>query len=56
MLYLPELRTDWTGRWSMFEIIGGYQVEQQSPLLGQNPNSVQDARHLYVSAAYRMRL
>ena len=56
ILYLPELRSDWTGRRTVFEIIGGYQVQQQSPLLGQNPNSVQDARHLYVSAAYRMRL
>ena len=54
-LYLPELRTDWTGRRSIFEIIGGYQVQQQQALLGQTAASVQDARHLYVSAAYRLR-
>jgi hypothetical protein len=54
-LYLPELRSDWTGRRSIFEVIGGYQVQQQSPLTGQPVSSVQDARHLYVSAAYRLR-
>jgi tetratricopeptide (TPR) repeat protein len=54
-LYLPELRGDWTGRRGVFELIGGYQVQQQSPLAGQLPASTQDARHLYVSAAYRLR-
>jgi hypothetical protein len=55
LLYLPELRSDWTGHRAVFEVIAGYQVQQQSPLLGQSPSSVQDARHLYVSAAYRLR-
>ena len=55
MLYLPELRSDWTGRRSVFELIGGYQVQQQQLLPGQPVNSAQDARHLYVSAAYRLR-
>ena len=54
-LYLPEVRSDWTGRRSMVEFIGGYQVQQQQPLAGQTAASVQDARHLYVSAAYRLR-
>jgi hypothetical protein len=55
LLYLPELRGDWTGHRAVFEVIAGYQVQQQSPLLGQSASSVQDARHLYVSAAYRLR-
>lgn len=55
MLYLPELRSDWTGRRSVFELIGGYQLQQQQLLPGQPVNSAQDARHLYVSAAYRLR-
>lgn len=54
-LYLPEVRSDWTGRRSMVEFIGGYQVQQQQALAGQAAASVQDARHLYVSAAYRLR-
>ncbi|HEX9139623.1 MAG TPA: SPOR domain-containing protein, partial [Steroidobacteraceae bacterium] len=48
-LYLPEMRTDWTGKKSVFELIGGYQVQQQQPLSGQGPSSAQDERHLYVS-------
>lgn len=55
LLHLPELRSDWTGRSTVFELIGGYQVQQQQPLAGQNASSTQDARHLYGSAAYRVR-
>jgi hypothetical protein len=51
-LYLPELRSDWTGRRSVLEFIGGYQLEQQQAFAGQTSQS---ARHLYVSAAYRLR-
>jgi hypothetical protein len=43
------------GRSTVFELIGGYQVQQQQPLAGQNASSTQDARHLYGSAAYRVR-
>jgi len=52
-LYLPELRSDWTGRRMVFEFIGGYQVEQQQALAGQS--SAQTATHLSVAAAYRVR-
>jgi tetratricopeptide (TPR) repeat protein len=55
-LYLPELRSDWTGKRSMLEFIGGYQLEYQQLLPGQTPGSATDARHLYVSMAYRVRL
>ncbi len=55
MLYLPEIRSDWTGRRTIFEFIGGYQVQQQQLLTGQTVNSEQNARHLYVSVAYRVR-
>lgn len=54
-LYLPEIRSDWTGRRSLVEFIGGYQVQQQQLLAGQSTASVQDARHLYISVAYRLR-
>jgi hypothetical protein len=54
-LYLPEIRSDWTGRRMLFEFIGGYQVEQQQALAGQSGTSGQTATHLYVSAAYRVR-
>jgi hypothetical protein len=55
LLYLPELRGDWTGRKSVFEFIGGYQVQQQQALAGQSSGAAQNARHLYVSATYRLR-
>ena len=54
-LYLPEIRSDWTGRRMVFEFIGGYQVEQQQALAGQSGAGAQTATHLYVSAAYRVR-
>jgi tetratricopeptide (TPR) repeat protein len=64
MLYLPEVRGDWTGRRSVFELIAGYQLQQQQTLqqqafTGQVPGaqvlSTVDQRSLYVSAAYRLR-
>jgi hypothetical protein len=55
LLYLPEVRSDWTGRKSGFEFIGGYQIQQQQALAGQGAGAAQNARHLYVSAAYRLR-
>jgi tetratricopeptide (TPR) repeat protein len=55
MLYLPELRSDWTGRRNVFELIGGYQVQQQQPLTGQSANAAQSARNLYLAVTYRMR-
>jgi hypothetical protein len=54
-LLLPELRGDWTGRRSVFELIAGYQLQQQLPPSGQPASTVQDERHLYASAAYRLR-
>jgi hypothetical protein len=61
LLYLPELRADWTSRRSVFEIIGGYQlqhqqaVQQQQTLTGQPQAGALDQRSLYISVAYRMR-
>ena len=64
MLYLPEVRGDWTGRRSVFEIIAGYQLQQQQTLQqqaftaqvsGAQVLSTVDQRSLYVSAAYRLR-
>jgi tetratricopeptide (TPR) repeat protein len=54
-LFLPEVRSDWTGRKSVFELIAGYQLQQQLPPAGQGAGVSQDARHLYASAAYRLR-
>jgi hypothetical protein len=55
LLYLPEIRSDWTGKKSVFEFIGGYQIQQQQPLSGQIGGTMQSTRHLYVSVAYRLR-
>jgi tetratricopeptide (TPR) repeat protein len=60
MLYLPQVRGDWTSRRSVFEIIAGYQMQQQQILtqqqaLGEASTSSSDQRSLYVSAAYRLR-
>jgi len=55
ILYLPELRGDWTGRRNVFEFIGGYQVQQQQPLAGQSANAIQSARNLYVTVTYWLR-
>ena len=50
MFYLPELRADWTGRWSLFELIAGYQVEQ----ISAQPTGP-ETRYLYASATCRVR-
>jgi len=60
-LILPELRSDWTGRLSIFEIIAGYQLQtqqallQQQSLTGQSVTGTLDQRFLYFSATYRRR-
>jgi hypothetical protein len=54
LLYLPQLRGDWTGRTQMVEFTAGYQVLQQT-LDGQGDLSSLQQRSLYVSAAYRVR-
>ncbi len=61
MLYLPQLRGDWTNRFSVFEIIAGYQVQSQQTLLqqqaltGQSSTTAIQQRSLYASVAYRVR-
>jgi tetratricopeptide (TPR) repeat protein len=60
-LYLPQVRSDWTNRFSVIEVIAGYSVQnqqalqQQQILTGQTPSSAIEQRSLYVSAAYRVR-
>jgi tetratricopeptide (TPR) repeat protein len=60
-LYLPQVRSDWTNRFSVIEVIAGYSVQnqqalqQQQALAGQPPTSAIEQRSLYVSAAYRVR-
>jgi SPOR domain len=60
-LYLPEIRSDWTSRRQIFEIITGYQVQTQQELLqlqnqtGQTQTATSDQRNLYLSATYRLR-
>ena len=58
-LYLPQVRGDWTSRFSVFEMIAGYQIQNQQALQGQVPGQVQtgatDQRSLYISVAYRQR-
>jgi len=59
-LYLPQLRGDWTGRRSIFELIGGYQLQQQQAvqqqaITGQPQPGALSQRSLYISAAYRLR-
>jgi hypothetical protein len=61
MLYLPQVRGDWTNRKSVFEVIAGYQVANQQALLqqqtltGQPVSTSVNQRSLYISAAYRVR-
>ena len=61
LLYLPQLRGDWTNRRSVFEAIAGYQlqqqqaVQQQQALTGQPQPGALDQRSLYISVAYRLR-
>ncbi len=60
-LYLPEVRADWTSRRSVFEIIAGYQLQQQQALQslpnqnGPPETSSLEQRSLYVSSTYRLR-
>jgi hypothetical protein len=60
-LYLPQLRGDWTGRRSVFELTGGYTLQQQQAqqqqqtLTGQPVTGTLDQRSLYISVAYRLR-
>jgi hypothetical protein len=60
-LYLPQVRGDWTSRRSIFELIGGYQLQQQQAVLqqqaltGQSQTGTLSQRSLYISAAYRLR-
>ncbi len=61
MLYLPQVRGDWTNRTSVFELIGGYQMLnqqtqlQQQSVTGQAVTTSVNERSLSVSAAYRVR-
>lgn len=60
-MYLPELRTDWTGRRSIFELTAGYQLQVQQQTLqplsltGVTQSATVQQRSLYVSASYRLR-
>jgi len=60
MLYLPQVRGDWTNRISVFEVIAGYQLQNQQALqqqssTGQVVRTGVDQRSLYVTVAYRVR-
>ena len=61
MLYLPQVRGDYTTRRSVFEVSAGYQlqnqqaIQQQATLTGQPVTTQVDERSLYLSAAYRVR-
>jgi tetratricopeptide (TPR) repeat protein len=61
LMYLPELRTDWTGRRSIFELTAGYQLQlqqqtlQPQSLTGLTQSGTVQQRSLYVSASYRLR-
>jgi hypothetical protein len=61
MLYLPEVRGDWTSRSSVFEIIAGYQLQQQQALqqlqsqIGPAQTGALQERSLYISLTYRLR-
>jgi hypothetical protein len=60
-LYLPEARADWTGRRQIFELIAGYQLQQQTvqQQLQNDTGALQatslEQRNLYFSATYRLR-
>lgn len=61
MLYLPQVRSDWTNRVSVFEVTAGYQLLNQQALLqqqsltGEPQTSAVNQRSLYITAAYRVR-
>ena len=60
-LYLPQVRTDWTNRFSVFEGTAGYQLQNQQAVqqllssTGQSVTTSVDQRSLYVTVAYRVR-
>jgi tetratricopeptide (TPR) repeat protein len=61
LLYLPQVRGDWTSRKSVFEITAGYQLQhqqfgqQQQTQTGQAQTAALDERSLYISTSYRLR-
>jgi hypothetical protein len=61
LLYLPQVRGDWTGRRSVFELTAGYQLQQQrtqqqqQTLTGEPVTNTVNQRSMYISAAYRLR-
>jgi tetratricopeptide (TPR) repeat protein len=58
LLYLPQVRSDWTNRFSVIEVIAGYSLQNQQALQqqpGQAPAGAIEQRSLYISAAYRVR-
>ena len=61
MLYLPQVRGDWTSRRSVFEVTAGYQVQQQQAVLqqatltGQSQTGALNQRSLYITVTYRTR-
>jgi hypothetical protein len=60
-LYLPQVRGDWTNRFSVFELTAGYQIQNQQALqqmqslTGVAQTAAVDERSLFVSVAYRVR-
>jgi tetratricopeptide (TPR) repeat protein len=60
-LYLPQVRSDWTGRRAVFEFTAGYELQhqvaqqQQQTLTGVTQTGALDQRSLYLSATYRFR-
>jgi tetratricopeptide (TPR) repeat protein len=60
-LYLPQVRSDWTGRRAVFEFTAGYELQhqlaqqQQQSLTGVTETGALDQRSLYLSATYRFR-
>ena len=60
-LYLPQVRTDWTGRRAVFEFTAGYELQhqlaqqQQQSVTGVTQTGALDQRSLYLSATYRFR-
>lgn len=54
-LYLPEVRSDWTGRRTVFELIAGYQLQRLVQQGATQQSGTLDQRSLYVSATYRLR-
>jgi tetratricopeptide (TPR) repeat protein len=60
MLYLPQVRGDWTSRTQVFELTAGYQMQnqqaqQQTTQGGEAVTTATEQRSLYISAAYRVR-